>query len=325
MSEEFGTLQEYMTGQVLEVDNPFYHRVVKGEGIEWAGPDTVELNDLHGALPHRAADGTIELIVKAGWSVEFQATVPHWNTFGILPLETEDELAATNNWRTENSGLGGDSKASFVLRAGSSLAVTTGDITKEMGGHLNRMNVQNIFGSAAEVIIIRFTTEDASIDWAGRTISFDAAAFAGETEVGNADFKLEMIAVNRTGTAAGEGLSSEESEQVEQPEVEPKIIGQGVGYIVRVGFVGESWVVYVNGVSISAFETESEALNEAYAAIEREKKKEHVDPDNYTVEGDLNAVKVMFSGFLLGLPYAAGIVLIGFAVNWMVRKVITND
>tara|TARA_R100001163_G_C5017740_1_gene161506 strand:+ start:75 stop:1016 length:942 start_codon:yes stop_codon:yes gene_type:complete len=306
--------EQWMTGQVLEQDNPFYHRLIEGSGPRWINSNTLNFDySTEDGLVFAKDSGSIEFVIKAGWSLRFQMRTGKWGAF--TTLSNEDILEEKYNWDSNNTGLGGTSVVNFTMRAGSAIAVTDGPVSSEYSSLHREPEMNRFGGTSAEALLLRLTTEDGVAETDEiRTLSWDF-------DLKDHDFRIILLGWERTGQSADDESISEDSEQIEQPESEPKIIESGVGFIVRVGKEGESWIVYLNGLAQGAYDTEAEAITAGLAIAKIEREKSYIDPNEVLDNGKLNALDVMLGGFIEAFPFMIGIIGIGIAVRYFVGVV----
>jgi predicted DNA-binding WGR domain protein len=202
------------------------------------------------------------------------------------------------------------------------MAITDGPVSSEYAGLHQEAELTSTGRISEESVLLKLTTDNEALedDYVGeiRSLTWDQGL------KGN-PLTLTLVAWERVGQAADDETISEDSEQMEQPSEQPKIIEEGAGFIVRVGLEGEAWLVYLNGQQKGAFDTEAEAITAALELAQIEREKGYLDPNATLKDGTVNAVQAMFGGFMLGFPFAVGVILIGASIHWMVGKVFGND
>lgn len=307
-----------MSGEVLELDNPFFHRVARGENVSWVSEDTVKIQG--STLKDR---GAIELEIKEGWSARFRLTSTKWGAFGLYATRLdEDTLVELANWEAADTGapppFDGGSEATFTLRTGSEIKVSdaTDDLFIRFTDSSEAEHKRNLPNTSANFPQILKAAGGIGV------VGLANRAFNDE------DLEITLLVYERVGQAAGETNTSETTKEGEIPEIEPRLITSGPGYTVRVGVneEGDVWTVYLNGMKMSAYDTEADAVNRAIEIGAEEEAKGYEDPESRPGDDKPdNALQATFGGFMLALPYVVGIVAIGFAVRWITTKILGGD
>jgi len=313
------TFQQLITGQVLEDENPFYHAVV-GADWAWRGGDTLFFDDNLAsrltfigrtgaqALGFNNEDRVVELTVKAGFDVRMEIKNAKWGSFTVGI--NEEEYAAWG-WESHNTGLGGDSVVSFIMRAGSSIFYTPkGDEISASGKEILAPSETGIAG----LTLILTGAKDSP----NRILKFDQT----QSDI---FLTLESYAKSESG-GAGTGLTSEDTDATRDDELKPnptgttETIGSGLGWSVRIAQDDESWVVYNTGLRDSAYEDRTSALNRAIALTAELELTSYTDPNGAEDSPNYNAYGAVINGVFSALPFVLGIVLVGMGVKWIVTK-----